>query len=626
MVWGNYLGVLFFSIGLASAQVPNYELPRHFPISYAGINGAVVGRFNLDSVDDLLIPLMTGSSSSSGFQNRILLFQSDGSLFNFEPSFQTVRNDLIRVAAPPQIRAGVGDLNGDQLDDLVFLHADGTLRIQLNINAQAAYERKQVAFAPARTVEVMGHSLNYTLPITNSAGLLCPMISLVDVNRDGHLDIVIASTVANLGSGTSNSNPLFVYLGDGSGGVQLPPLAIVLPPHRTPLDLEWKDDDGDGSMDRLFIAEEEASFIGWTIFDNYVEQFRITSSLGGTPTFQYPSGSPHVGNQIAAVAGRVQAFEVKNVVGDDAEDFVFAVQRSQSLNSLQSTLEIYQGDASGYFENGTLTTLTIPNSGAAAEMPSVQVEDFNGDGINDVEALIGNTGTQNGQVLVSFGTRLGSGPGAIYGLGAPVLTDLGAPYKRWITGLGFSTFTSYFYGPGRTSPDQLVLLDLNADGRREILVPDTRPAMSGVTTPVGATLLKNLMGDPLSDPLLQEVGTGSPLSEGPMEISALGTAKPGSTLTINWLNAPDNTIAGLNYGEVPLDFQIMGIWMHMVPSVFSNLYYTGSSPGGLHLLQQSIAIPNDPSFVGMSGRFQWVGIEPPGTLGSSKALEFRVGN
>ena len=265
------------------------------------------------------------------------------------------------LAYPPSELA-LADVNGDRRIDLgISDHGDYAIDILLNDGAGT--------FTPARGSRFVATA--GTRPHTHG-------FALIDVNRDGHSDIVM---------GNNDDDTIAVMLGDGNGGFtrgSQSPFAVG----PSPYPFGAGDLDDDGALDLSVPSSGTGA--------NRTAGRELTLLRGnGRGGFQFAAGSP------VAVPANPYFVAVGDVNGDARRDLAVSHNGSSQFSILLNT--------PAGFVAAPQSPLTLP-----ARAFAVLMADLNGDGRDDVVS-----GTGAG-VVVLLGTASGVtvAPGSPFRAGA----------------------------------------------------------------------------------------------------------------------------------------------------------------------------------------------------------------
>ncbi len=313
----------------------------------------------------------------------------------------------------------VGDMNGDQLDDIVVMNrgpSDGQIRIRLN----SATQPGDFSQVDPREISVNGVPADITLADVNGNGLLDVVSVFQRGTRGGGGGIGVAEndgggfddsegdtgddpgSVDSMGgeysatgfATTSKSEAsVSIFGGTASAGLNanrggpIFPLFFLqeVPAGREPDAMFTADMNGDG-LDDVIAADRESGTISVLIaqdFGEIVYADAISLDAGEAP--------------FAAQPGSVVAIDINE---DDRLDLVFTARDAQGQVGLRSILNIAEGDA-GELIFGR--SLPLPDDGAPPRV--LAVADLDGNGTDDLVVVR----EPNGGPAVS--TFLAPGPG-----------------------------------------------------------------------------------------------------------------------------------------------------------------------------------------------------------------------
>ena len=287
------------------------------PFSYSslgGISAIAEGDFNADGIQDIAVVAYVWSplQSTPSWSVFIQFGLGDGSF-------------SAPVAGPslPGLDA-VGDFNGDGKLDLAVVDVTGNVLILLG-NGDGTFKASASSQAPG------------TGPVS---------VAVADFNDDGVLDLAIAN---------SSSNIISILLGNGDGTFTA--TAANLQPGGGPYFITTADFNGDGISDLTVLSRVE---------DNNNVANTLSVYLGnGDGTFTLVTKGPGTGTQADAVA-------VGDFNADGIEDLAIVVQPDSSHN----TVTVLTGNGDGTFKVGGQASIPMENNGAYSLL---KTGDFNGD-------------------------------------------------------------------------------------------------------------------------------------------------------------------------------------------------------------------------------------------------------
>jgi Bacterial Ig-like domain (group 3)/FG-GAP-like repeat len=227
-----------------------FQAPVNYPIAAPATN-ITTADLNGDNKLDLIVPL-SGTSSAPGTTVAVLLGNGDG-------TFAAPQSVALGFNNP--FYAAVGDLNGDGIPDLAV-----TIQDQITPTNQGI----AVALGNGDGTFKAPTLLPATLQNTGFAAPLPAYIKTVDLDLDGHLDLIYT----NSGYGT-----VVVAYGQGNGSFYDP---VEYGASHQAFGLALADVNGDGSVDVGTTGNFSFGFSGVTVLLN----------KGGTTTLQ--SSNPHV--------------------------------------------------------------------------------------------------------------------------------------------------------------------------------------------------------------------------------------------------------------------------------------------------------------------------------------------
>lgn len=336
-------------------------MPKTYPVG-SSLTNLIVYDMNGDGLLDIV-----GSGGGTG----VLLGKGDG-------TFQTAQN----VASSNSSGFAVGDINGDAKPDLamayggnarVFLgNGNGTFQTPLNmpigsqgIGAALGDVNRDGKLDLAIGVYVSGvdnfvHVLpgmgngTFGSPVKVQVGRNTQTVRLVDLNRDGKLDLAVANY---------ESSTVTVALGNGDGTFVTPQ---QLPSEQGPIVVDAVDMNLDGVIDLVVSSESRPSF--------------SVHRGKGDGTFEMPQASTILGDSYGLAAGDLNGDAVPDVVTCSAS------------SSMPFSVALGKGDGS----------FLAPRSfGVSGNTFTCSFGDFNRDGLADI--VVG-TYASPGQVYVLLNT------------------------------------------------------------------------------------------------------------------------------------------------------------------------------------------------------------------------------
>lgn len=437
---------VLFGYGNGLFYPGNWWQDTYFVGTYPG--SVALGDLNGDMVDDMAV-INVGSGSAS-----ILLGTGTGG-YGFNTSFQAANPPEVDVGYRP-LDAAIADVDGDGATDLVVTNRLGSVSVLLGNNDGTFMPR--VSYATGRQ------------PVA---------VELVDLNLDGHPDIVTAdwrdNTVSVLRS-VVDAGGIWTFEDRITFDVGEYPTAMSF----TQLD----DDNGDGVVDGLDnIDLVVANSNRYDVLGGDT----VSLLLGnGDGTFQTPATTYDVGDAPSDV-------EFADVNLDGVPDILVSNYDDKNMSILLGD----DADADGIWD-GTFTAqptfnigfdpITIP---VGDEPVAVAVADLNRDRLADV--VVANRGDDN--IVVMLGDGTGAFPVTFTYTpalsGDPDPTSLALGDLNWdgvfdlvvglngddavavMLGVGNGSFGAATYYDVGHAPTGVALGDMNGDEKLELLVANT---------------------------------------------------------------------------------------------------------------------------------------------------------
>ena len=356
-----------------------FEVTRRTPLYEHGAQGNEIADFDGDGHLDILITSMMGASRGD-YDPSYLYFGNNSGIYRVE--------DRISLPGREPYEQAMADLNDDGEVDILLLNQGEVTRYE---NELWIYWNEADAFDPWR---ITG------LPAYAGVG-----VEVVDLDRDGHVDIIIANNKSDANSLPADSGspfPVvkpgsFIYWGSPSGWVVTERTDLNVFLARSP---SIADIDGDGNLDLVFAGPGASIFFGDGArgYGDHRRQ-KISGTLGrtshqtevadlnldgffdivfaGPKVLVYYGDSTHSYREEDRIILDIQAktMNIADVNGDGWLDLLCPLYKEGGNRSLRSSVLL--GGPNG-FDVGR--RLEFPTDGATGGM----ISDFNADGYMDV--------------------------------------------------------------------------------------------------------------------------------------------------------------------------------------------------------------------------------------------------
>lgn len=551
---------------------------------------------NRDGCSDIVVPgLFIGArinavdEGGSSLSNNVL-----GPALSIQPG----------AAGIPQIIAMAGGrIDGDDLEDLVTVSSHGTVHFHHNLGSTRIDQSNWAT-------DVIFDDFSGAYPVTppfSTYGF--PVVEIFDFDLDGFQDVLIGGAPIDHWHATAMPGFVCVYKGDGFGGFT--PLRYDVP--GVVIDVEIADLDNDG-VDEGLVVLVETGQVGTFSYE--------VVHLGFSPTQLVPMGMSQ-----AVGPGRLLALELADVVGDSNKDYIFS-QLTVSAGISDAAVYYYQGDGQGNLNQSVWGTFNLPLNlvGMSDHITSLQVGDFNRDGLDDIAMLRGYVqvpATQSSQsatyseseVLIAMGPSLASAPFESIPLAASHV---------------FAATTHFVLLPLIAQPDQLRCIDLGDDSCIDFLIAGMRSGPTGNVPQV--VTIKNQTMPQFGDAAHLKVGqpSGAVISR-PARIGFEGGRPvPGNdSYACTIQNVQGGSLVGLMWSPQAIAdlLPLFGFMFHMGPQQFGDARIASGSQFSDGFYSYPLPIPNDPSLVGDVGCFQYCYYDHvAGAFGGTQATCVWVGN
>ncbi|OLY94280.1 hypothetical protein BUE76_22120 [Cnuella takakiae] len=309
---------------------PGFSPPATYFSGATGLSTIIAGDFNGDPYQDLAVTSIFSNLNDNNV--GVLLSNSDG----------TFRNAVLYHSGGNSVSIAGGDFNEDGRMDLAVANAydfgDGNLGLMLG-NGDGT-------FAP---------------PMISNIGGLPKIIHTTDINKDGKLDLITATT----------SQEILIMLGKGAG-LFATPLPVISNPV-IPVPLIIQDLNNDANLDLVTM-----------VFDPDIFSSRICVMLGkGDGTFKdqqvytgvynilsYTSGDFNRDGKIDLVVTSNGSDPSHILLGDGAGGFANPLPQTEDFGAFSMTTGDFNGD-------GKIDLVGVPGNN---QVPAISVNLGNGDG------------------------------------------------------------------------------------------------------------------------------------------------------------------------------------------------------------------------------------------------------
>ena len=461
-----------------------------------------VGDFNGDGRLDVAIgdaPTIAPDSSIS-YTATTLLGNGDGSFqLPVDHTLDTIKFGSLPGKRAPFVTAA--DLNGDGISDLVVtLNFDTPVLVGIIAPGGAGHGPRFpfITTAPQTSIVdvLQGSPSGLEAPVTYDPGVGSGLTQVVDVNHDGHPDLVIQSngipasdTVPSpsvtFEPQTSGGVTILLNKGDGTFGA---PVSYVVPVSGPLVAADFNSDgnvdlyianntillgNGDGSFQGISSslagmgadAQAVADFNGDGKPDVAVSNLldgTVSVFLGlGNGTFQDPTVYP-VGT-VAGLGNGPRGVATGDFNGDGKQDIALAVLGAPG------EVSILLGNGDGTFQK------PIFSAGGAGEGVNITTADFNGDGITDMlvtdplaKAVFV---VEGGTFDIVAGFSAGEEPSAVVGdFNGDGMPDIATNTTVYLNKGGFNFVPVSTLSLGYGAKEAMATGDFNGDGKVDIAV------------------------------------------------------------------------------------------------------------------------------------------------------------
>ena len=479
-----------------------FKSPVSFGSGGLGPSAVVIADVNGDGKFDLVVTNECADSSCTNGAVSVLLGNGNGS-FNTAVSYNSGGLRASSVA--------VGDLNGDGKLDLAV--ANGC-----DLSDECASGGVGILLGDGKG--------NFSLSgVYGSGGQFASSVALGDLNRDGKLDLVVASGCSSNANCTVGT--VGVLLNEGNGTFRA---AVTYNTGEQQADsVALTDVNRDGNLDLI---------VGNECSNQNCTTGTVSVLLGkGNGTFQTAVNYGSGGTGAVSVT-------TADLKGDRKSDLVVTNECDSDADCLNGTVSVLAGKGDGTFQ------AAVSYSSNALYPNSVAVADVNGDGRPDL--LVGSSCYDNGCAVGAVGLLLGKDDGTFraalnYGSGGQDANSIAAADLNRngkidlvvvseclnepdcpsgavsvLLGNGHGNFANAVtYGSGGSDPHSVAVADVNGDGKPDLVVANVF-GISAETGGIGVLL-----------------GNGN------------GTFRPAMSLDSGAVNAVSVKIADVNRDGIP---------------------------------------------------------------------------
>ena len=579
---------------LAQSAHP-FASPVSSPLFSLSAAAALVDT-NRDGCSDIVVPgLFMGARINAIDENGLSLSN------NFLGPLLT---PLPGATNLPQIIAMAGGrIDGDHLEDLVTVSSQGTVHFHRNLGSTQIDQSNWAT-------DVIIDNFSGAYPVAPPFSMYgFPVVEIFDFDNDGFQDVLIGGAPIDNWSAMTMPGFVCIYKGDGFGGFT--PLRYDVP--GVVIDVEIADLDNDGVTEGLVVLVETGQ-VGTFAYS--------VVHLGFSPTQLVPMGLSQ-----AVGPGRLLALELADVVGDSNNDYIFS-QLTVTAGSSDAAVYYYQGDGQGNLNQSVWGTFNLPLNvtGKSDHITSLQVGDFNRDGLDDIAMLRGYVQVPATQSLLSVTY---SDSEVLVAMGPSLALAAFEPIPLASSHV-FAATTHFVLLPLNAQPDQLRCIDLGGDSSADFLIAGMRAGPSGNVPQV--VTVKNLTMPQLGDAAHLKVGIPSgAVNTRPARIGFEGGRPvPGNdSYACTIQNVQGGCLVGLLWSPQAIAnlLPLVGFMLHMGPQQFGYASLASGSQFSDGFHSYPLPIPNNPSLVGDVGCFQYCYYDHvAGAFGGTQATCVWVGN